>query len=129
MNDDQRGRIIHRERAKQLRDFRGLRFRNITPTDIDGLIEYQNKAYIFIEVKCVGVELPYGQKLALERLCDDLQKTKPTIIIVCQHNTPSETDIDVAIAGVVAYRTNGMWRNISGITVKQMIVKFLEKYG
>jgi len=40
-----RGKIEHRDRARQIRDFSNLRYGNITPTDIDGLIEYQNKCF------------------------------------------------------------------------------------
>ena len=38
-----RGATTYKERAKQGRDFTGLRYGNITPTDIDGLIEYHGK--------------------------------------------------------------------------------------
>jgi hypothetical protein len=44
----ERGKIRNEKYAKQLNDFRGLlRRRGITPTDIDGLIDYNGKAFIF----------------------------------------------------------------------------------
>jgi len=44
--------VIHApQRATQLRDYSGLLFGNITPTDIDGLIEYKNIGYVIIELK------------------------------------------------------------------------------
>ena len=105
-----RGAIQYRQRAKQLRDYRGLQFGNITPTDIDGLIEYQNRAYIIIELKFEDAILPEGQRLALERLTDDLSKVKTTICIIGSHCAESETDIDVANTLVVEYRWNKLWQ-------------------
>jgi len=46
-----RGVIKYRGRARQIIDFRGLTYGNITPTDIDGLIEYKDKCILLIEIK------------------------------------------------------------------------------
>ena len=107
-----RGKINHRERAKQINDFTGLQYGTITPTDIDGLIEYQDKAYVFIELKHADVELPYGQRLALERLTDDLEKTgKPSICIVASHQVDDpKKDVKVAETLVKQYYWNGKWK-------------------
>jgi hypothetical protein len=43
-----RGVIQNVGRKQQINDFSELRFGNITPTDMDGCIEYKDKAYIFI---------------------------------------------------------------------------------
>ena len=67
-DDDNRGSIQFPDRARQLIDFSGLRYNKITPTDIDGFIEYHDEAIVFMEFKYGNAELPYGQKLALERL-------------------------------------------------------------
>ena len=109
----ERGVIHNRERAKQLRDYSGLLFGNITPTDIDGIIEYHGKGYIIIEVKWRGMPLSYGQRLALERLTDDLERGhKPTICLVAEHiiNSPEE-DIPVAGTLVTEYRYKGKWHD------------------
>jgi hypothetical protein len=106
--DNVRGEIRNREFATQVRNFSGLRYGNITPTDIDGMIEYKNKLYIFIETKFGNAELPFGQRLAFERLCDDLQKVKPTLLIIASHN--SNGDIDVAKTTVTSYRYRGVWK-------------------
>ena len=43
----ERGKIRNENHAKQLNDFSGLlRRRGITPTDIDGLIDYSGRAFI-----------------------------------------------------------------------------------
>lgn len=107
-----------------MRDYSGLRFRNITPTDIDGFVEYRNKAYIFLELKYGDAPLPPGQRLALERLCDDLQKRKPTLLIVATHHSAHE-DIDAARATIAEFRYKGRWRMRRG-TVKDLMRAFLD---
>jgi hypothetical protein len=110
-----RGAIRNREYGTQVRDFSGLRFGNITPTDIDGLIEYKDKGYVLIETKYKDAKLPRGQELALERLCDNLQSAKkPTLLIIASHET--EGDIDVAETIVVRYRFKGKWSRCRGTT-------------
>lgn len=103
-----RGQIVFRDRARQIRDFSGLLFNTITPTDIDGLIEYHDKAYILIELKYGDSPISEGQKLALERLTDDLRKVgKLTLCIIARHdNADPKDDIDVAQCIVSRYRLN-----------------------
>jgi len=123
----QRGQITFRDRARQIRDFSGLLFGNITPTDIDGLIEYHGKAYVFIEVKLSDAILPDGQRLALERLTDDLHRVKPTLLIVARHDVVNpDDDIDVAIAIVAEYRYKGHKHEGCTETVKELINRFFE---
>jgi hypothetical protein len=124
----ERGVIEHRERAKQLRDFSGLRFGNITPTDIDGLIEYKNIAYVIIETKYGNAEVPLGQMIALERLCDDLQNYKHTLVILSTHNHPVNEDIDLANSKVVKYRYRKQWVSMKDnpYTVRNLVDWFFE---
>lgn len=105
----QRGKIRNREQAQQIRDFSGLRWGTITPTDIDGFFEINNELFVFIEIKFKGKNLPYGQKLALERLIDILQKDKKAILIIAKHNENPEDDINAAACEVVQYRFRGKW--------------------
>ncbi len=119
---EQRGVIRNRRYANQVRDYSGLRFGNITPTDIDGLIEYHDKGYVLIEIKHKDSVLPYGQRLALERLCDDLHKLKPTIAVIASHDTSD--DIDVTNCSVVEFRFRGKWTMREG-TIGQLVSAFL----
>lgn len=122
MGEVPRGVIRNRQQSNQVRDFSGLRFGKITPTDLDGLIEYKGKGYVLLEVKHEDAELPFGQGLALLRLCDDLQKTKPTLYIIASHST--DGDIDVAAASVRQFRFKGEWRyteHTTGELVKAFI--------
>lgn len=104
-----RGKIKNREQSSQIRDYSGLRWGTITPTDIDGFFEINNELFVFIEIKFEGRPMPFGQKLGLERLVDALQKDKKAILIVARHDSPPEADIDAASREVVSYRFQGRW--------------------
>lgn len=108
--DKNRGVIQNRERSKQVIDYSGIRYGNITPTDIDGFIEYHDKVYIFYEFKRKGYDMPHGQKLAFMRLVDALFcEKKFALLIRCEHDTfnPND-DIDAANAIVTwVYFGNG----------------------
>jgi hypothetical protein len=83
----ERGKILYPDRKQQINDFSGLTYNKITPTDLDGVIEYHDKAYVFIEIKYLDAELPYGQKLMLERFVKDINKSgKSAIAIVAEHS-------------------------------------------
>ena len=127
-----RGSINNRERAKQLNDFSNLQYGTITPTDLDGIIEYQDKAYVLLEIKH-GENLidewfkpNNGQRIAFERLTDNLQKSgKETICIIATHdvNDP-EKDVDAAKTNARRYRRKGKWINCEAST-KEIIDNFL----
>lgn len=121
-----RGEINNRKKAQQIRDFSGLRFGTITPTDIDGVIEYKSSGYVIIETKTGNTPLPKGQYKALVRMCDDLGDKKPTLLIIARHETPVEKDIDVALCKVDSYRYKQAWHNAE-TTVRALIDKFLLK--
>ena len=70
-----KSKILNPKRMKQLIDFKGLELDNgIYPTDIDGLIEYHDSEYIILEVKHNKAKVPWGQRLALQRMVDDFTK-------------------------------------------------------
>lgn len=106
-----RGIIQNVARAQQINDFSGLCIGKITPTDIDGVIEYQDKAYVFIEMKYQNKELPFGQKLALERLVNDTAKAgKTSIVLVIEHEVHNTSEIiDVGNCYVRNYFFNDSW--------------------
>ena len=121
----ERGVIRNRHYATQIRDFSGLRYGNITPTDGDFEIEYQNICWVFGELKHCAAALPNGQRLALERKCDDMSNVKPTLLIVASHNT--DGDIDVANTTVTEFRFERKWRMpANSITTKELIDRFLK---
>ncbi len=125
-----RGEIYNRNRAKQLITFKGLEFKNhMTPTDVDGLLEYDNRAYVGYEAKLNGNPLPGGQRLAFERICNDLRKCgKPVTWIIATHDKANpDEDIDAAESRVVEYYANSGWRHpTKEFTTRGFIEKFLE---
>lgn len=127
---NERGKIKNPKRKQQINDFSGLIYGKITPTDIDGLIEYKNKAYIFIEVKYNDALLPYGQKLALERLVKDTATNgKRSIAIIAQHDV-SNTNESIFVSECKVRATfldeRNQWKIINqNISVKQCIDAFL----
>ena len=82
-----RGQIINPPRKKQILDYSGLQLGTVTPTDIDGLIEWHNEKYVLIEVKYQDAPMPMGQRIALQRMATDLHsKGKNCIVLLAQHN-------------------------------------------
>ena len=120
------GIFRNREYAKQLKSFSGLRFGKITPTDIDGFLDFGNNVYVFIETKHGDAPLPYGQKLALERLCDTCTNAgKASVVLVGHHET--DGDIDVATLPVSLLRMKGKWRKPNkNMTIREAIESFLQ---
>ena len=124
-----RGEIQHRERARQLRDFSGLRWHNITPTDIDGFVEFRDRLFVFFEAKLKGKDVPQGQRKALERLCDIVSETgRLSAALILEHETMPVEDIDFASCPVCEYRYNGKWNEpIKAITCKAAIDILLDE--
>lgn len=108
----QRGKVYDERCAGQLKDFGGLRYDNITPTDIDAFIDFGNRLFIFIEAKYSNAELPRGQRLALERLCDAASEQVPSFVLIVSHSHPPEEPINFAKAKAVEYRWNHVWFQI-----------------
>lgn len=110
MDATNRGVIQLWTRAEQGRDFSGLRFGNITPTDIDAVIDFGNRAFVFIEAKWKNGRMPYGQKLALERLCDAVEQSgRRALLVVISHDVPVTEQIPFATCRVETYRSRGQW--------------------
>ena len=128
-----RGQIQFRERSRQVIDFSGLQYGNITPTDIDGLIEYKNKAYVIIEMKYGKAEMPKGQKLCIERMINDFtSKGKLATAFLCEHNIENPEDDIVASKAIVrSCYYNGHWRDDGKRTLKSrldLFVKFADNF-
>jgi hypothetical protein len=124
----ERGVIRNPDIAQILQDFSGLRFeRGITPTDIDGFVEFEDDVYIIIETKYRDTRLSGGQRKALERLCDRIGDSRRCLLIVAKHEVQPcmKEFIKVAECEVTEYRSRGRWFNpVRTITVRQIIDKY-----
>ena len=103
------GGIRNPRQLSQLKDFYNLKFGSKTPTDIDGFLDFDNKIFIFFELKYGNSQLSYGQNLAYERLCDSLQNAgKETYVIIAKHKIEGNA-INVANCEVIKYRHKFKW--------------------
>lgn len=125
--DKDRGRIEYRD--IQLHDYSGLRYGNKTMSDLDGLMDFGGKLFIYVEYKYNSSQLSYGQNLALERLCDATERGGvPSVLIVASHEYKTG-DIDGAGALVLKYRYKGKWQSPNKhLTVREAFDIMLAKF-
>lgn len=87
----ERGVYAYPERGRQTLRFDGMVYENITPTDIDGLMELHGKAWIVFEAKLKNAQCKYGQKLALERFCKHVaQAGKHCLVMIVEHDVENK---------------------------------------
>lgn len=123
--------IRNRDYMRQIKDFSGLRFDKIYPTDIDGFLDFGNRIFIFIEMKHGDARIPYGQSLALTRLCDSTaSEYRKSYLLIARHSLSCDDDIDASIQPVTAVYHEGKWSQVAeGWTLKRMIDWILEKHN
>jgi hypothetical protein len=119
--------INNKERMRQVINYDGLRYDTITPTDIDGLVEYKGKAYAIIEMKHRNKDVSKGQLIALERMAEDLSaQGKLVTIFVCEHYVDNpERDVIAAKSIVRMCWFNGVWRIDMRKTLKERLDGFI----
>lgn len=111
-----RGAIKYIDRYKQLICYEGLvRHRHITPTDIDGIIDYAGNAFFVLEGKhenkYYGEGLDYGQKTALENMINAWRESgRIAMAVVFIHNKDTEEIIIAKDAIVVEYYFDSKWQ-------------------
>ena len=133
MSTQPRGLIRNREHAGQIRLFAGMRWGTITPTDIDGLIDFGGEAFVIIETKYGDAKLPTGQRLALERLADVISSTgRPCVALVASHHSSGDIvvgECQVTECQVTEYRFRGAWHAPrQPMTVCEAIEGFRKKH-
>lgn len=128
---------MNRKRAQQINDFSGLqRRRNITPTDLDGYVEYSGNVFVFLEGKCSNAPpISRGQERALENLVVALTFAKKlAVAVIFIHDKPAEEDVPVheCIVNKVYCQTSLGSEKFkwipAGITVLEFFDRF-EKYA
>jgi hypothetical protein len=122
--------IRDKDRVNQSFDFKGLEKGNIHPTDIDGILEVDNKHMIILEAKLFGSNFQLGQDLLQKRLVDKWE-THPddghAVLLSVFHNVPSNESIPMTELVWYVY-SKGIRTTIRPelrITVK----KFMENLG
>ena len=122
----ERGNIKFKGRAKQLNSFNGMiRRRNITPTDIDGIIDYNGKAFVILEGKYGDAELPKGQKMALENLANTILSANKRVVVIIYrhfiHDTNQEINVSKQIVSDIYFK-----RKWDKITVEKNVLEIIE---
>lgn len=117
--------IRNEKQIKQVIDFTGLQNGKIHPSDIDAVFEFDNEILILIEVKYKDSEIPTGQKLLLERLCDSWHTNK-CIVLFVEHNYSNDNEnipLDKCFVKKIYYKEEWKERN------KEGLLDFLNKLG
>lgn len=128
----ERGEIRNKRFATEIFTFKKLRWNNITPSNIDFAVEFSNKLFVFGEGKYKDSDLPRGQAICLERICDAINDggNKSLFIHYTHDGSEDGNEIDTANCKVVMYRFNKVNRDVVGeITVKELIDSCLKKLG
>ena len=117
--------IKNLEHLYQKHDFEGVVDEGLhSPSDIDGVIDWNGKAFIYFEGKYNRSEMPSGQKKGLEFLVD--ANKYPCMAIVYNHISEGETVI-VKSAEVIKYYINNDW-HYTALNVKQLVKAFKDKF-
>ncbi len=126
-----RGKIRNREQSGQVRDFSKLRFGNVTPTDIDGYLEFLNRVFIYLELKYRGYPMPMGQRVALERGCKRIQDGGgDAYVLVAKHFSPPDEDIDASELPLTHLFHKGRWESVDcPCSVREAIIHILDTHG
>jgi hypothetical protein len=106
--------ILHPKRIAQVKDFSGLAWDTITPTDIDMSLDFKGKLFVFVDFKYKDAPFPVGQRKHLEYLVNAIHKSKSTtgpfaIAGVAIHSQDIGTDIACKSALVETCFWNGKW--------------------
>lgn len=99
---------IRKPQMVHIHDYSQLRYGNITPTDVDGLLDFGNRLFVFVELKYGNAQMPYGQQLALTRVVDAIT-TVPAYLLLAHHQTPQGAPIAAHNALVSSYYMRGRW--------------------
>lgn len=125
--------IKNRDRVKQVIDFTGVQNGKMHPMDIDAVLEFDNRILILIEVKYKGNDIPTGQKLTLERMCDAWHKKdeeNEAIVLKVEHNFNNDNEnIPLDKCYVTSIYYNKKWSKIYNANIITYINKLGEKWN
>lgn len=121
--------IRNSDQVKQAIDFSGVENGSIHPSDIDAALEFDNEALILIEIKREGYEIPTGQRLLLERICNSWH-TEKSIVLFIQHSfTDNKKDIPLSKCIVKKTFYNGKWFKVQPELLTSVLNKLGKSWG
>ncbi|MBO4556034.1 MAG: hypothetical protein J5706_04675 [Elusimicrobiales bacterium] len=127
------GQYRNPERGRQLILFDGLQYGDMSPTDIDGILDYKNRIWLIFEAKLADAPMPRGQRLALERLVQDAGEAgKHGIAMVVEHFV-YDTDRNVTLANcrvreIYTTEHRRWWPPYKLMTAKEMVDTYVNYY-
>ena len=129
-----RGSYEHANRARQLLRFDGLKYNNITPMDLDGLIEWHDRKRVLLEIKLNKTPVPYGERLALERMVKDFQRCgKESLAIIADHKVfdiKQDVKVEDCLVRELYHSREQEWRPPKRMmTVRMLLDSFLLSEG
>lgn len=119
--------IKNSNQVKQSIEFTGIEWGKIHPSDIDAVLEFNNELLILIEVKRKGLEIPTGQRLMLERICDSWHTKKSLVLLVWHEfkNDKKDIPLDKCMVNKIYY--DKKWKTHES-KLKPCIDKILKKF-
>jgi hypothetical protein len=124
--------IRNEKLASQVLAFDGMIYKNkCRPTDIDFLIEFRGKLFIYGEAKRYPAKLTTGQRRALAAICDN---SKNPCFAFFFHHFAKKTDKQVPIKDLIIKEVYSSlrpeWKDIKhlGITVDQFVKELYKKH-
>lgn len=119
--------IKNSKRIKQSMDFTGVQNRAIHPSDIDGVLEFDDKYLFLIEMKFIATDIPTGQKMMLERIINAWEESgRIGAILKVEHKfRDEEIDVPLHQCFVTKVYSNKKWLKIK----PQPFLKYLNRIG
>lgn len=108
-------------------DFTGVQNKLIHPSDIDAVLEFDNRILILIEVKQMGAPIPTGQRILLERLCDNWN-TYSSVVLKVEY-LPEQSDatrIPLDVCVVTEFYYQSRWQKLKNPIA---LVRFINHLG
>ncbi len=118
--------VTNRQAAARLMDFDGVEWGSKKPMDLDLLVDFGGRAFVFAELKTEGTDLTLGQRLALENLTQRAQDGGAEACALWAWHPPGDGDVLVRDAKVVEVFWRGKWWN-GRETVRETIDGFLSQ--
>ena len=115
-----------RYQVNQAIDFTGVQSGKIHPSDVDFVLEFDNKILILGEVKRRYNRIPKGQEFLLTRITDKWGEGGLVLKVEHEHSDEN-TDIPLKNCFVTRRYIKGQWKNYE--YGKEPLILFLNKIG
>lgn len=119
--------IRNSNQVKQAIDFEGFEYGKIHPSDIDCVLEFDNKHLILIEVKRINNIIPIGQRLLLERICNSWNGN--SIVLKVEHTFGDIGDIPLNQCYLTEYFYNNQWKKSEKKLLSEILFILAEQWN